>query len=154
MDSLVTPVFKLTVLVNLYHARLEQLETHTFGHIHSTKLKNRILSYFPDMDAHKQGRDVVLICNEDIGTALKKACEGDNAAYLAEAAKPVRRDTLKMKSELTGSFEAQCQENSVPVNPNQFCKYASSSSQPLTATPIQLFGKPEQGFYHNHAQPS
>ena len=40
---------------------------HTSGRIHSTKLKNRILSYFPDMDAHKQGHDVVLICNEDIG---------------------------------------------------------------------------------------
>ena len=44
--------------------------THTSEHIHSTKLKNRILSYFPNMDIHKQGHDVVLICNEDIGTAL------------------------------------------------------------------------------------
>ena len=61
-NSLVAPGFKLTDLVNLYHARLEQLGTkHTSGRIHSTKLKNRILSYFPDMDAHKRGCDVVLI---------------------------------------------------------------------------------------------
>ena len=64
MDSLVAPVFKLIDLIM-------RGWTHTSGHIHSTKLKNRILSYFPDMDIHKQSRDVVLICNEDIGTALK-----------------------------------------------------------------------------------
>ena len=50
------------------------------------------------MDAHKQGRDVVLTSNEDIGTALKKACEGDtdmDIVHLAEAAKLVRRDMLE-----------------------------------------------------------
>ena len=95
---LVTPVFKLTDLVNLYHARLEQLGTHSSGCIHSTKFKNRILSYFPDMDAHKQGCDMVLIYNEDIGTALQKACESDtdmDTVNLAEAAKLVRRDMVK-----------------------------------------------------------
>ena len=42
------------------------------GRVHSTKLKDRILSYFPDMEmeAHKQGRDVVLIYNKDIGSGL------------------------------------------------------------------------------------
>ena len=74
MDSLVAPVFKLTDLVNLYSTRLKQLGTHVTGRIHSTKLKNRILNYFPDMDAHKQGRVVVLVCNEDVGAALRKAC--------------------------------------------------------------------------------
>ena len=71
------------------------------------------------MDAHKQGRDVVLTSNEDIGTALKKACESDtdmDIVHLAEAAKLVKRDMLKMKSEFTGSFVAQCQENSVLVS--------------------------------------
>ena len=62
MNNLVAPVFKLADLVNLYSTRLEQLGTHVAGRVHSTKLKNRILSYFPDMDAHTQGRDVVLIC--------------------------------------------------------------------------------------------
>ena len=69
--------FKLTDLANLYCTRLEQLGTHMTGHIHSTKLKNRILSYFPDMNAHTQGHDVVLVCNKDVGAALRKACEHD-----------------------------------------------------------------------------
>ena len=85
MDSLVAPMFKLTDLVNLYHGRLDQLGMGVY-----TSLNSRIeYSYFPDMDAHKQGRDVVLICNEDIGTALKKACECHtdmDAVHLAEAA--------------------------------------------------------------------
>ena len=43
MDNMVAPVFKLTDLVILYSARLEQLGTHVTGRVHSTKLKNRIL---------------------------------------------------------------------------------------------------------------
>ncbi len=45
-------------LMYLYSTRLEQLGKHVTGRVHSTKLKNRILSYFPNIDAHKQGRDV------------------------------------------------------------------------------------------------
>ena len=30
------------------------------------------------MEAHKQGRDVVLVSNEDVGAALRKACEHDS----------------------------------------------------------------------------
>ena len=119
MDSLVAPVFKLMDLVNLYCTRLEQLGTHMTGCIHSTKLKNRILSYFPDMYAHTQGRDVVLVCNKDVGAALRKACEHDtdnDAVHLARAAKIVRRDMLKLKNEFSGSFDTQCQEKSVPVS--------------------------------------
>ena len=119
MDNLVAPVFKLTDLVNLYSTRLEQLGTHMTRRVHSTKLKNRILNYFPDMNAHKQGRDVVLVSNEDVGAALRKACEHDtdnDAVHLARAANIVRRDMLKMKQDFSGSFDAQCQEKSVPVS--------------------------------------
>ena len=54
MDSLVAPVFKLTDLASLYSSRLEQLGTHVTGCVHSIRLKNRILSHFPDMNAHTQ----------------------------------------------------------------------------------------------------
>ena len=99
-DSLIAPVFKLSDLVSLYTSRLEQLGTYTTGHVHSTKLKNTILSYFPDMTAHQQGRGVVFVCNEDVGAALQKACEHDTdneAVYLARAARIVRRSMLEMK---------------------------------------------------------
>ena len=60
-DNLVASVFKLTELTNLYSIRLKQLGTDTEGRIHSTKLKDRILGYLQDMEAHRQGRDVMII---------------------------------------------------------------------------------------------
>ena len=119
MDELVSPVLKLTDLVKLYSTRLEQLGTKVLGRIHSTKLKNRILGYSPDMEVHKQGQDTVIISNADVGRALRKACAHDadnDAAHLARAASIVRRDMFKIMNQLTGSFEVSCQQDSVPVS--------------------------------------
>ena len=98
---------------------MKQLGTDVEQRIHSTKLKDKILGYFQDMEAHKQGRDVVLIFNEDVGSTLKKACEhdiDDDALSLARAANIVRRDMLKMNNQFNGSFENNCQEKSVPAS--------------------------------------
>ena len=118
-DDLIAPVFKLKDLTVLYGKRLNQLGTNISGRVHSTKLKDRILAYFPDIEAHKQGRDVVLIYNKDIGSALRKACEhdaDDDAIHLAKAAKIVRRDMFKLKNKFNGSFAPHCQERSVPTS--------------------------------------
>ena len=59
------------------------------------------------MEAHKHGRDVVLVYNKDIREALHKACEHDNdneAITLSRAASIVRRDMLKMKLTFNCSF--------------------------------------------------
>jgi len=99
-DTNVAPIFKLTDLVSLYTTRLKQLGTDAEGHVHSTKLKERLLSFFPDMESHKQGRNLVLIANEDIGSALSKACDYDadnDAVILAKVAKIVRKDMLQLK---------------------------------------------------------
>lgn len=71
------------------------------------------------MEAHKKGRDVILIFNEDVGAALKKACEHDadhDAVHLAKAAIIVRRDMFKHRNQFDGSFGSTCQETSVPVS--------------------------------------
>ena len=113
-DTELAPIFKLTDLISPYTTRLKQLGTGAAGRIHSTKLKDRILSFFPDMEAHKQGRNLVLIGNEHIGSALSKACKYDadnDAVILARAARIVRRDMLQ---KFDGSFDSKCQEESVP----------------------------------------
>ena len=103
-DELIAPVFKLNYLTVLYGKWLNQLGMNIISrymYFHSTKLKDRILAYFPDMEmeAHKQRRDVVLIYNKDIGSALRKACKHDaDAIHLAKAAKIVRRDMYKLKN--------------------------------------------------------
>lgn len=105
VDNLVAPIFKLSDLANLYSSRLEQLGTKLPGCVHSTKLKNRILAYVPDMKAHAQGGKVVLVFNEDVGAALRKACEHDadsDAIYLAKTATIVRRDMFQTKMEFNG----------------------------------------------------
>lgn len=116
-DSDVAPLFKMTDLTNLYSNRLQQLGTNI--RVHSTKLKNRILCYFPDMEAHKQGREIVLVFNKDIGQALRKACEhdaDDDAVHIARAATILRRDMFKMKAVFSDSFPSKCLERSVPTS--------------------------------------
>ena len=140
MDDLVAPSFKLSDLATPYSNRLEQLGTIVSGRIHSTKLKDRISSYFPDMEAHTQGREVVLIFNKDVGIALGKACEHDtdsDAVHLARAATIIRRVMFNKRRDFNGSFHAQCREQSVPISllalvtmvvngPNIKCQTSSS----------------------------
>lgn len=102
----------------MYTERLEQLGAHTTGRIHSTQLKNIILTQFPELKANKHGRDVLLAFNEDIAAALNRAHEtdyDDEAIVLAQASQIVRRDMLNMKSEeFSGIFELECQHDSIP----------------------------------------
>lgn len=117
MDESVAPVFKLSDLVKLYSARLETLGVNQHHRQHSTRLKNRILAHFPDLTEHKEGRDVLLVFDKDIGLALRKACDEDydeEAICLARAANIVRRDMFKMQSTFSGSFDEDSQTKSVP----------------------------------------
>ena len=111
LDDKKKTVFKLADLAKLYSARLKQTENN--ARIHSTRLKNRILSQIPDLSEHKEGRDVLLAFREDIGPALYKLCEDnydDEAICLAKAAKVVRRDVFEMQAAFTGSFHQDCQQ--------------------------------------------
>ena len=117
MDSDVAPLFKLIDLATLYKARMEQLGTVMPGRVHSTELKDRILRYFPNLEEHKRGRDILLAFNQDVGAALRMACEQDadsDGIHLARAANIVRRDMLKMTTAFSGSFDTICQEESMP----------------------------------------
>ena len=70
------------------------------------------------MDAHKQGRDVVLVCNEDVGTALGTTRDHDadnDAVHLARADNTVRRDMFGMKQDFSDSFDAHSHEQSVKI---------------------------------------
>jgi len=61
----------------------------------------------------------MLIFNQDVGSALSKACKQDSdsvAVYLSQAAYIVRRDMLKIKNKFSGSFGTKCQKESVPVS--------------------------------------
>lgn len=107
-----TPVFQLSNIKKLYCERIEQLGGDA-SNIHATRLKNKILDHFPQLEAHTEGREVLLICNEEIGRALKLTCEHDEeseALLLSKAANIIRKDLKKKEStNFKGSFEPGCQ---------------------------------------------
>ena len=113
MENDVAPVFKLADLNQMYTSRLNDLGADTSTREHSTRLKEWILANIPDLQAHKQGRNVLLAFQDDIGLALKRAFESDfdeEAIVLAKAAEIVRKDILKLeKSVFMGKFSKECQ---------------------------------------------
>ena len=132
-----SPVFKLSELVHLYRERLVQLGVSSQC-VHSTRLKDRILVSFPELQAFKNGRDVLLISNEDIGSALRQACENDpeNDAYiLAQAARIVRKEVVNTITQFNGTFSTSCQVRDLPQSlqtlVGMLCDGASITEQSL-----------------------
>ncbi|CAC5377314.1 unnamed protein product [Mytilus coruscus] len=82
-------VYKLLDLCKLYTERITCLGADVSFRVNSSRLKDRIVSNFPDLDAYKQGRENILAFKDDIGPALKRV-------------------------ESKGTFSKECQEASVP----------------------------------------
>ena len=78
------PVFRLAEPVGKYTSRLKQLGGKKPARIHTTRLKDRILSQISALEEHKQGRDVFFWPSEMVlpthcrklarNTGLKKQC--------------------------------------------------------------------------------
>ena len=116
-DNSVATIFKLSNLVKLYSGRLRELGVDVTGRIHSSHLKDRILAYLPGIRAYRQGREVVLSFDNDVGLALMNSCLSnfdDDGICLGKAAEIIRRDIMSMQSAFDGSFASGCQEASVP----------------------------------------
>lgn len=106
------------MLSRMYASRLEQMGVDISQRVHSNRLKERLLLQCPELTSYKDGRVVLLAFNEDIAAVLKKATENniDNEAMLiAKTANIIRWDLLNIeKSKFHGTFEANCQEASIP----------------------------------------
>ena len=108
------PVFKLTDLTQMYKNRLEQLGAVVDGRIHSSRLKDRLLSALPDLQAHLQGNSVILSFNEDFIVALTKACDfDDDAMHLVHAVQIVRKEVFVKKNLFDGSFKHSTEQEAV-----------------------------------------
>ena len=115
-DQSVIPVFPMPEIVNMHSDRLKQLGIDHLSTIHSTKLKDTILANVTDLQAHKEGWVNLLAFNEDVGPALKKACEDDdfdwNFIQIHKTAKLIRNNMLHMSTPFSGSFPSDCQRTS------------------------------------------
>ena len=107
------PVFKQIDIAQLYKVRLEQLGLTVEKRIHTTRLKNRLLSAIPDLRAHSEGRDTLLSFEKDIGPALMMAYYHDSdAMHLMRATQVVRKEIFYFSFD--GSFQENCQQEAVP----------------------------------------
>ena len=108
-------MFKLRDLVNLYNKQVEQLGF-TEYEVHKTRLKERLLAHVPDLQAYKEGREMYLAFNQDIGPAIRKAIDDadDDGMHLVKAAAIERRHLFDMSYKFEGTFEEGCQESAVP----------------------------------------
>ena len=70
----IAPIFKLSDLRKLCDDRLQQMDNPKLQPMHSTRLKEKLLKHFPDMRAQVDGRDVILVFDSNIGSALSKVC--------------------------------------------------------------------------------
>lgn len=109
-----SPVFQLSVSKKLCVDRVDQLGEDAV--IHSTRLKEKILSYFPHLDAYNGGQNVLLVAKENVGKSLR-SCQLDDdceVVHLSRAANIVREDMLRKKRtiqlfirrRLSGTFRA------------------------------------------------
>ena len=72
------------------------------GKVHSTRLKNRILSQIDDLTAHNEGREVLLAFNCDVGEALTSAASinyDDEGFVLAKAGTSWVVNTLNLRED-------------------------------------------------------
>ena len=72
-------VFRLADLVKLYTDRLNQLGVDVTAQVNSKLLKDSILMHLPRMKAYKEGRDVFMACDEDVGSILREGYQTDRA---------------------------------------------------------------------------
>ena len=90
-ESTQVSVFKLADLVKMYQDRQQDFGITT--KVNSTRLKQRLLSHFMDLEARTQGRDILLAFSKELSEQLKSVYEYDeDAICLAKAAKLIRRD--------------------------------------------------------------
>ena len=112
------PVFKLSELTKMYTERIQQMGEEVTNRVHSTRLKRRILAYCPGLTEYRDGGSVLLAFDQDIANILnihKNKNDDDEAIILAQVAKIVRRDMLKMeRTSFNGNFTIDCQEKALP----------------------------------------
>ena len=133
-------VFRLADILKLYREQLEALGVEVVTRLHSTRLKNRLLAHFPDLEAHNTAKDVLLVFQEKVGLALNKVYKDsydDEGLCLLKAAKIIRRDIFNSSAGVfSGSFTENCQNESVPQSlltlVSMIMEGPNMASKPLT----------------------
>ena len=115
-------MFKLADLVQLYNDRLWELGED--DKVHSSRLKEHILSQIPNLSAHtsvhSQGQNIITMFDRDVADLVQEErmhrdYEMD-AMYLAKPAEIVRLGMFHNNYSFDGSFSPDCQTNVIPTS--------------------------------------
>ena len=115
-----TPVFTQKSLSDMYNSRLvhhgadEEFTKRT----HCTHLRERIMEAVPGLRESKDGRNVILSVDDDVGKAIFDACENsseEDRVIISRAAKLIRKLILKLEEKtFDGNVTDESQTKSVP----------------------------------------
>ena len=116
------PMFKLADLVQLYNDRLRELGED--DKVHSSRLKEKILSQIPNLSAHtsvhSQGQNVIIMFDRDVADLVQEERMNRDydmdAMYIAKAAEIVRLGMFRNSYSFDGSFSPDCQTNVIPTS--------------------------------------
>lgn len=138
-------VFKMPSLISAYKRNLEILlgREASSQEVHSTRLRQRILCTFPQLQAHKSGREYILVqtgtnVHQDFISEVEDVTDGDAASYF-KLTRSLRREIAKVSCSFSGSFEGECQEASVPpvlIAVLNLLLYGSTNNQTDTKQPV------------------
>jgi hypothetical protein len=86
--------------------------------VNSTRFKDSILGYFPDMRAVNEscGHKTLLMFDDNLAHVLHKACQADSYAdgiHLVRAAQLIRRELFKNEFGFQGTFSSDCETKAV-----------------------------------------
>ena len=73
-----------------------------------------MLSHVPQLEAHRQGRDILLAFSNDVGSILAEAVKYGDAVHLAKAASILRKQMLGHKPKSNAIFHNGCIEEAIP----------------------------------------
>ena len=111
-------IFKMTDLADMYKRRFEDLGGECPERIHTTKLKNRLLSQLDSLKEFKEGKNSFLTFDNEIGSVLRNVYENsfdDEALILSRAAEIIRKQIFqKQYSGFDGTFSENCQRSFLP----------------------------------------
>ena len=114
------PVFMLRDIKSLFCQRLIHYGANeeNVSKVHSSRLKQKILSHIPGLGEHKKGREVLLTFNEETGSAIHQLCSQsfeEDGICLSKAANILRKQVFEHQWQRdSGLLTTGSQEASVP----------------------------------------
>ena len=131
-------VFQMGKLTKMYSDRVSQLLNHPARPDHTSRLRDKILNHFTDLEAIKSGREYILRTKGvTIHANLNYEDDDENAIGFYRFLRNLRKCVLSHKVTFEGNFSPNCERDSIPeplLAAISFLTYGSSEPSDCGAT--------------------